>query len=175
MPGGRPTTYTPELGAEIAAYYAIGYSWREIFDLFDGISTFMTLEEWAERHPEFASQLARARISHAEIKIDDNDRIARTTLDPQRARVIVDNNWRKASKLNKRYADKIDMTIEANVSIVAALDAAAARLLRSISDQSNILDAQAIDVTDDYAISAGDSGSSVAALEHVEALPDFFD
>jgi hypothetical protein len=61
---GRPTTYKPEIGESICALMAEGNSLTDACDKLGILRG--TVHGWAERNPDFAATLARAREALAE-------------------------------------------------------------------------------------------------------------
>lgn len=91
---------------------------------------------------------ARALEIKADLLADDIIQIADTAEDAAKARNQIDSRKWIASKLYaQRYGERIDLNVTQTIDIGSTLAEARARL-RPISDQSNIIDSQAIDITD---------------------------
>lgn len=144
MAGGRPSTYTPEIGEQLCEMVANAVPWREIFRV-EGMPAGMSaVLNWERRYPEFATQLAQARMACAEMLADGLDVIVDENPDPARARIKVDSAKWKASKLSPRWADKVQVDIDHKVSISAALDLAKQRALGPVWDQHDTLDLEPV-------------------------------
>ena len=136
----RPTLYSPELAQRIAAAFAVGESFSSICQHDWAPKSMSTILEWEDRYPEFEAAMTTARKAHAEVLIERMQKIVETERDPQRGRMQLEHLRWLTSKYNRhRYADKIDMTVAANVSITAALDAATARLHATIDGTYSII------------------------------------
>lgn len=131
MPGGRPTDYTPELGAEICSRLAEGVSLRTVC-LADDMPSRSTVFLWLMKHQEFSDQYTRASNERGDAIYEDtleiaddgrNDWMARQSESEkgagvnngwvlngehvQRSRLRVETRKWFLSKLNpKKYGDK---------------------------------------------------------------------
>lgn len=125
---GRPSTFTQAVADAICERLAAGESLRSICET-EGMPNPSTVLRWADAHPEFAQQYARARergYAHLADELLDiaddgrNDYITRqtgedgeteTTLNSehiQRSRLRVDTRkWMLSKMLPKVYGDKL--------------------------------------------------------------------
>lgn len=115
MPAGRPSTYNPEIGAEICERIADGESLHQICgpDRPEGWPDRRTVRAWRAHAPEFDALYARAKQAQADYYADailaeaygaDESRI-------QTARVRIDALKWQAAKLNPaRWADNVRLT-----------------------------------------------------------------
>lgn len=117
--GGRPSTFTPELGRVICERLAAGETLRKICKD-DDMPDVSTVIVWVA-HPdkkEFATQYARARMAQAQHYFDDllsiaddDSRDATTAASVARDRLRVDTRkWYLSKVLPKIYGDKVDLT-----------------------------------------------------------------
>ena len=70
MPAGRPTTYTPELAAEICSQIADGQSLRKICRA-EHMPAMSSVFLWLSKNPEFSDQYAKARDIQADAMAED--------------------------------------------------------------------------------------------------------
>lgn len=90
----------------------------------------------------------RAKELRADLLADEIIEIADTASDAAKARNQIDvRKWLASKHYSKRYGDRIDLNVSMQIDIAATLEEARGRLL-PISDQSNIIDAQAIDISE---------------------------
>lgn len=106
MPGGRPSTYSPEIAAEVCRRIAEGELVSAITAETDMPSR-SALWDWQQAHPEFADMYARAREragdAHAERAVTEALAIA----DPQQQRLRFDAlRWFAAKVAPKKYGEK---------------------------------------------------------------------
>lgn len=111
--GGRPSSYTKEIGTIICGRIANGESLRTICKDADMPSA-VTVHAWLldEDKAEFLKQYETARNTQAETMFeelleiaDDNER------DPQRNRLSVDTRkWYLSKVLPKKFGEKLDVT-----------------------------------------------------------------
>ncbi len=127
---GRPSTYTPELGAEICDLIAEGYTLRQIGER-EGMPWKSTVNKWRTLYPDFEAMYARAKAMQADhmaeeiIEIADdgsNDWMTReqenggttTVLDHehvQRSKLRVDaRKWVMAKMAPRKYGDQVAIT-----------------------------------------------------------------
>lgn len=119
MPAGRPSSYTPEKGAEICERIAAGDSVKSICRE-DDMPNECTVYKWVNDVPEFAKQYAHARERQADFYADDIIRIADECEDPQKARVQIDARKWKASKMApKKYGDKLDVEHSGSIEVIS--------------------------------------------------------
>lgn len=101
----------------------------------------------------------RAMEARADLLADEAIEIADTESDSSKARNQIDVRKWAASKFNpKKFGERIDMNVTQSLDISAILSEARARLL-PVSDQSNIIDAQAFDISNQSAIASTDCKS----------------
>ena len=120
---GRPTKYTPEIGAEICSRISAGESLNKIIKSKNGELDFQTVYRWLFANKDFSEQYARARADQADTMADEIHAIS-----DERPRMIVDDkgvervdnayvNWQRlrvdsrkwiAAKLKpKKYGEKV--------------------------------------------------------------------
>ena len=114
---GRPTTYTPEIGALIVDQMAEGTSLKDIC-ADDSMPKVSTVGQWRAKHPEFAALYAHARELAGDAEADNAKRYSEQThvllpngmyapIDPQRARLMADTAKWRASRLGaKNWGDR---------------------------------------------------------------------
>ena len=125
MPGGRPSSFTQEAGDEICHQIIDGSSLRSICAQ-EGMPSLRVLMSWVEVNKEFQQQYARARTMQADIKFDDLKDLAKTATpeDIQCIKLQIDTaKWELSKTLPKKYGDKIDidMTAEVTTTIVEVI------------------------------------------------------
>ncbi len=108
---GRPTDYTEELADRICERISIGESLKKITDE-DAMPSRVSVHAWLIKYPGFLNKYEAARDMQADVYADEMDDIAHdSTIDTQRARLIIDTRKWTSSKLKpKKYGDKLDMT-----------------------------------------------------------------
>lgn len=131
MPGGRPSTYTKAIAAEICSKLSEGMSLRQICRDDDKMPTMSTVYLWLMSHQEFSDQYTKARDEQADtladeiIDISDNGTNDWMEInDPDnpgyrangeavnRSRLRVDARKWVASKLKpKKYGEKVAQEI----------------------------------------------------------------
>lgn len=96
---------------------------------------------------ELASDYARAQEFRADMWADEIIEISDTAEDQMKARNQIDARRWLASKHNqRRYGDRVELNVQQSISISDALTEARARLLRPVSDQPPVIDAQVVDI-----------------------------
>jgi len=83
---GAPTTYTPQIAAELCTLISNGMSIRQILKADEKTKRFpaqSTIYEWLIVHPAFAEQYARAREEQADTIADEIIQIADETPDTE--------------------------------------------------------------------------------------------
>lgn len=116
---------------------------------------------------EAATAYIRAQEIRADLLADEIIDIADTEPDAQVARNRIDaRKWIASKHHSKRYGDRIDVNVTQSIDISATLAEARGRV-RSISDQSKTIEAQAIDITNVSASRPSDC-ESLAALRLFE-------
>lgn len=108
-----------------------------------------TLYDAIQRDPLAAERYARALELQAEVEVDEIKEIADDeNKDPKAVRNMMEaRKWRASKRHQKRYGDKLDLTITENVDLSAARQRGrerAAERLRPMCDQSNIIDAEIV-------------------------------
>jgi hypothetical protein len=103
---GRPSIFTPELGANICARIAIGESLRAI-EADDGMPAKTTILRWLSQDEAFRDQYARAREESADVLAQEIVEIADDVSgDANRDRLRVDaRKWVAAKLKPKKYGD----------------------------------------------------------------------
>ena len=173
MPLGRPDEYDPQTAFAIAQEYGRGRQWPEILNRPDRPADVSTLLAWAEKYPDFALALARARASHGENLVAQMVEIAATQPDPQRARVMIDTRKWIASKFSQQFADRVELAVSHSVDLSAAIDQARNRLAHS-QHTAPTIDAQVIDNTA-LLPSGSTDAASVDGGKAPDPLPDWMD
>ena len=107
MAGGRPSTYTEEMGNLICDKLTEGMSVRKMCQM-DGFPNPSTIYVWIDRFPEFAERYARARETATEDMLEDILEIADDpTIDTQEKRVRIDTRkWAMGKLKPKKYGEK---------------------------------------------------------------------
>jgi len=105
--GGRPSTYTEEMGNLICDKLTEGISLRKLC-MSDDFPNASTVYVWLDRFPEFAEKYVRAREAATEDMLEDILEIAdHPTLDAQEKRVRIDaRKWAMGKLKPKKYGDK---------------------------------------------------------------------
>lgn len=164
----RPTTYSPELVAEICKRLAEGASLVAIC-ADESMPARSTVYEWLDLHIEFADRYARARTRQAEhyadeiVAISDDSRAdTETRIDAKgneyeapntewmaRSRLRVDTRkWLMSKLAPKKYGEKLDvttdgqslnLTAEERAAKLTAIHAAAARRRAEQEDGEDLL------------------------------------
>jgi len=113
MPGGRPSTYTEEIGEEICARIADGMTVRQM-DATPGMPTQRALYRWLEQYPDFSRRYARAREMSGQaseskiVAIQDELRAGR--IDANQARVLLDaERWLAAKRAPRTHGDRVEV------------------------------------------------------------------
>jgi len=105
--GGRPSTYTEEMGNLICDKLTEGISLRKLC-MSDDFPNASTVYVWLDRFPEFAEKYVCAREAATEDMLEDILEIAdHPTLDAQEKRVRIDaRKWAMGKLKPKKYGDK---------------------------------------------------------------------
>ena len=79
----------------------------------DDMPGYSTVRKWESENPEFLALSLRAKADGTHFMADDSIRIADDpTIDPQRARLMVDTRLRLIGKWNSRaYGDKVQAEV----------------------------------------------------------------
>ncbi len=110
---GQPTSYTPELGARVCEAIRTAKSgMRKLLDDSAELPSYSTVLGWADKWPEFSSNLARAREQRLKGWVEDLADISDDdTLDPADRKVRIDTRkWVLSKELHRIYGDKLDVT-----------------------------------------------------------------
>lgn len=108
---------------------------------------------------DLSAAYGRAMETRADYLAEQIIEIADTESDSSKARNQIDaRKWFAAKVHPKQYGERVDLNVTQSIDISAALEEARARLL-SMRDQSNIIDAQAIDITNQKAVASSDCKS----------------
>lgn len=115
---GRPSTYTPELGASICERIACGQSLRTI-EAEEGMPAKSTVLRWLFQHADFRDQYAHAREASADALAEDILEIADEEGDYNRNRLRVDaRKWAAAKLKPKKYGERQAIEHEGAVQFV---------------------------------------------------------
>lgn len=111
--GGRPCSYTTELGNAICDHVSNRVSVWKICAM-DGMPSEDTIYRWKRTIPEFSENYARAVKRRAEARQDRIDFIAEQcgagTLKPDVARIMIDaEKWQMSKEQPKKYGDKLEI------------------------------------------------------------------
>lgn len=136
MPGGRPTTYSDELAAEICSRMSEGESLRKICAS-EGMPAASTVFKWVHENEQFSKQYAKSRSIQMEHMAEDLIEIADDTQNDKylddngnertnneavnRSRLRVDTRkWLMSKMAPKKYGEKLDTTnTTTNVNVTA--------------------------------------------------------
>lgn len=115
---GRPSSYTPEIAAEICNRMVEGEDLVTICKS-PGMPHRMTVLRWQDAHPDFAAEYARAREALADF---DANRIMQIAMEssPETANAdrvkIAAFQWLAAKRAPKRWGDKVEVEAKVEVS-----------------------------------------------------------
>ena len=112
MPGGRPTTYTPEI-ADAICEGLLEYNLYRLCNESDTLPARTTVLGWMERNPEFAAKCARADKLRAQ-KWATKIELAAENCDEsnaQSSKVQISAYQWLASKEDAKYGDKIQAEV----------------------------------------------------------------
>ena len=102
MPGGRPSLYNEELATTICDRLANGEPLAKICRD-DDMPNYSTVRMWEDTKPEFLALSLRAKNDGTHFMADDSIRIADDdTIDPQRAKLMVDTRLRLIGMWNRK-------------------------------------------------------------------------
>ena len=157
-PSGRPSKYTKELGDEICAQLAMGYSVRTVCAP-ENMPSVQTFYNWLRTKDGFLEQYTRAKEDAADAMAEDildiaddgtNDWMERTDANGsmigwmlngehvQRSRLRIEaRKWLMTKMKPKRYGDKLDMTTNGNDIGVVLNAEQAEQLLRARANRSD--------------------------------------
>ena len=113
-PGGRPETYTPELGDLVCAGLAEKTPLARLCRENDALPTPKTVYGWLRNHEEFLLNYTRAKEDQADYLVEECLEIADDeAIDPANKRIMVDTRkWIAAKYRHKKYGDKVQQDIE---------------------------------------------------------------
>lgn len=130
MPAGRPSDYTPEIGAEICERIAAGNSLRTICKAADMPSD-RSVYRWLASNEEFRQQYAHARELQAETLADEILDISNTTVLGVKTKTTADGvetvegdmiehrrlqvdarKWLASKMAPKKYGDRVDTNVK---------------------------------------------------------------
>ena len=111
----------------------------------EGISL-PTLHKWLGRDKESALAYARAIEMRADVLADETIEIADTDTDAARARNRITSRQWLASKLNKKYGERVDLNVTQTIDVSSVLLEARARVMLPGRDQQTITDVQTLDL-----------------------------
>lgn len=119
-PVGRPSIYTPELGAEIAMRAIMRPLYQVCKD--EDMPSRDAVYQWLSKHKEFADNYARAREIRAYRRNEDIDEIMADMkagdVDAAQARVMLDAiKWQAGKEAPKVFGDKLDLNHGGNLTI----------------------------------------------------------
>ena len=118
MAKGRPSTFKQETADEICFSIIDGLSLRAICQL-PGMPPLRTLMGWVESNEVFQQQYTRARQMQADIKFDDLKDLAKTA-NPDNVQCVklqIDTaKWELSKTLPKKYGEKIDIDMTADIT-----------------------------------------------------------
>jgi hypothetical protein len=113
MAGGRPTTYSEELGRQICdAIAASQDGLRKTLEANPELPAFGTVQHWVRNNAQFSGMFAQAKRQQIEAMAEDIVDISRDdSLEPNDKRIRVDTlKWLLSKLIPKTYGDKIDVT-----------------------------------------------------------------
>jgi hypothetical protein len=103
----RPSTYSPELAAEICGRLANGEPLAKICRE-EAMPAPSSVYLWLTQHKDFSDMYARAREDQADTMADEIVRIADEAEDPAKGRLQVDaRKWVAAKLKPRKYGDKV--------------------------------------------------------------------
>ncbi len=151
-----PSTYSQFIAEVITSRIANGETLKSVLES-EGMPEASTVRRWRMTYGEFDKLYQRARVDHADSIADDIINIADNTLDPQKARNMIDaRKWRSGVLNPKVYGTKLDVNINDKPDIKKALADANNRLLIVNAQYEEVEDNQVIDTVDVIERSTGD-------------------
>jgi len=100
-------------------------------------------------HPDLQAAYDLAQEVGAEAQADMLYNVHERIRDPLMARVVSDNRkWLLSKRQAATYGDKLQVETQHNADLAAILKEAIARIPRPISDQSHIIDAKSVTISD---------------------------
>jgi hypothetical protein len=110
---GRPTTYTPEIGAKVCEVFAESeYGLRKTLKDHPELPAYGTVQGWRRKHQDFEMIFAQAKEQQLHNMAEDIVDIAHDeTIEPNARRLMVDTRkWLLSKLMHKTYGDKLDVT-----------------------------------------------------------------
>ena len=139
----------------------------------EGISL-STFNKWLGSDKEAAVNYARAIEIRADVLADETISIADNDPDAQRARNRITSRQWLASKLNRKYGERIDLNVTQTMDISATLLEARARVLLPVRDQLEVSDVQVLDLPSVSGTRALDNQSISLDVPRPGEQPDIF-
>ena len=135
--------YDPVAGKEICDRIASGETLLAICDSRGGNPSFAQVMAWVRVVAEFSQSYKEARAASAEALADKVQTAAETEADPIRARVKCESYKWLASKFKPdTFGDRVDVNVNGQIDLVAAISEAKDRTLRLGCDQAQTIDAE---------------------------------
>lgn len=147
---GRPTAYTPEIGARIVEQFRLGLTQPEVTG-HAWAPDQSTFYRWMDAYPDFREAVSRARAAGAAVMADRAVEIADTADETTkagiaRARLRVDARFRMAAIYDRRFSDRQVITHE-HLDHGQSLDMAGQDIATLAAQLGKLLaKAQAVDV-----------------------------
>ena len=133
-----------------------------------------TFGDWLQGDKEAAQRYARAQELRGDVLADEIIRIADTEDDAAKARNQITARQWLASKLNKKYGERLDVNVTQTLDISATLIEARARLVLPPRDQQTITDVQTLDSIGLIEARALDNQSIADDVPRDGVQPDIF-
>lgn len=150
---GRPSTYDPDIAADICAHLSEGIPLREICSA-AGYPQWRTVYAWMERDPDLCAAIARARelgydaIAEEclEIADDASDDYTETEHGPrlnaehvQRSKLRIETRLKLLAKWNpKKYGERVALAGDADNPIKLEAEVHAEKLLKAILENAQL-------------------------------------
>lgn len=125
--------YTPQIGKEVARYYAAGHTFADIADLGPWAPTAAVIQSWKQDYPEFKKMIEEVETAHAESLADQCIEIADDpTIHYKIASMRIKARQWKAGKLDRaKYGEKVEVRHSLTLDMGALLAEAEQRLVTS--------------------------------------------
>jgi len=113
-PGGRPTSYTKEIGDLVCEGLAEKTPLARLCKENDALPSPRTVYSWLRKHEEFLQNYTRAKEDQADYLVEECLEIADDKgLDAADKRIMVDTRkWIASKYRHKKYGDKLHQEIE---------------------------------------------------------------
>lgn len=136
--------YDEAIGEEICNRLAAGETLLAICaEKKDGHPSFAQVMAWCRTVPIFAKAYKTARAASADALAEKLQDAAETEPDPSRARVKCESYKWLASKFKPDvYGEKVDINVNGQIDLVAAISEAKDRTMRLGCDQAPMIDAE---------------------------------